>query len=64
MLRYRFSPEAAGRMAIIFTVIGTCKLLGINSFQYLSAVLAEMPKRKNNDIEDLMPWNWKPLLKN
>jgi len=51
-------------MAIIFTVIGTCKLLGINSFQYLSAVLAEMPKRKNNDIEDLMPWNWKPLLKN
>ena len=54
------SPEAARRMGVLFTVIGTCKLLGINSFQYLAHVLAEIPKRMNHDIDDLLPWNWKP----
>ena len=51
-------------MTIILMVIGICKLLGINSFQYLSAVLTEMPKRKDNDIDNLLPLNWKPPLKN
>jgi transposase len=56
------SPDAAGRMAVLLTIIGTCKLLGINSFQYLSHVLAHIPRRMNHDIDDLLPWNWKPQL--
>jgi hypothetical protein len=56
------SPEAARRVGVILTVIGTCKLLSINSFQYLSLVLSEMPKRLDRDIDDLLPWNWKPQL--
>jgi len=54
------SPEAAHRMGILLTIIGTCRLLGVNSFQYLAHVLAELPKRMNRDIDDLLPWNWKP----
>jgi hypothetical protein len=27
---------------------------------YLAHVLAELPKRMNRDIDDLLPWNWKP----
>ena len=56
------SPEAARRIGVLLTIIGTCKLLGINSFQYLAHVLSEMPKRMDRDIDDLLPWNWKPLL--
>ena len=54
------SPEAARRTGVILTIIGTCKLLAINSFQYLAYVLSEMPKRMDHDIGDLLPWNWKP----
>ena len=56
------SPDAAGRMAILFTIISTCKQLRINSFQYLSHALSEIPGRMNHDIDDLLPWNWKPQL--
>jgi len=55
-------PEAARRMGVLLTIIGTCKLLGINSFQYLAHVLTELPKRMDHDIDDLLPWNWKPQL--
>ena len=55
------SEEAARAMAIILTVHGTCKLLGVNFFEYTRHLLEEMPKRKNNDIDDLLPINWKPV---
>jgi hypothetical protein len=53
------SEDAARRMAIIYSVQMTCKLLGINFFKYLTHVLEEMPKRKSGDIDDLLPMNWK-----
>lgn len=56
------SPEAARRMGILLTIIGTCKLLGLNSFQYLAHALAELPKRMDHDTDDLLPWNWNPQL--
>ena len=56
------SPEAARRMGVLLTIIGTCKLLRLNSFQYLAHALAELPKRMDHDIDDLLPWNWNPQL--
>jgi transposase len=53
------SEEGARRLAIMYSVLGTCKLLGVNPFRYISHVLEELPKRKANDIEDLLPMNWK-----
>jgi transposase len=54
------SEEAARAMATILSVHGTCKLHGRNFFEYTRHLLEEMPKRKSNDIDDLLPMNWKP----
>jgi hypothetical protein len=53
------SEEAARAMAIILTINGTCKLHGVNFFEFTRNLLEEMPKRKSNDIDDLLPVNWK-----
>lgn len=53
------SEEAARAMATILTVHGTCKLNGVNFFEYTRHLLEEMPRRKSNDIDDLLPMNWK-----
>lgn len=58
------SEDAASRMATLFTIIGTCKLLGVNTFEYITHVLEEIPKRDSKDIEDLLPTNWKPYQTN
>lgn len=51
------SEEGARRLAIAYTVLGTALLHGINPFEYLCKVLEELPRRKANDIDDLLPIN-------
>jgi len=53
------SEESAQALAAAYTIMGTCKLLGINQFDYLCDVLDKIPDRKANDIDDLLPANWK-----
>jgi transposase len=55
------SEDSARRMAILYTVLQTCRLNGVNSLEYLSSVLEELPRRKAGDIEDLLPTNWLPV---
>ena len=50
--------DAARRAATIYTVLNTCRLHGVNSFEYLTDVLQKLPTRKASDIDDLLPWNW------
>lgn len=52
------SPQGAARLASAYSIILTCKLNGVNSFKYLCDVLQKLPLRKNNNIDDLLPWNW------
>jgi transposase len=54
------SEEGARRLAIIYSILATCRLNDVNPFDYLCHVLEELPKRNANDIEDLLPMNWKP----
>ena len=56
------SHHAAENAAIIYSLIGSCQQLGINPEQYLMDVLAKLPARKANDIDDLLPHNWNPDL--
>lgn len=56
------SEKGARRLAVIYTVLATCRLNDINPFDYLCHVLEELPKRKANDVEDLLPMNWKNLI--
>jgi transposase len=56
------SHESAERTAIIYSLFGTCKLHNINPHDWLLDVLQKLPARKANNIDDLLPQNWKPDL--
>jgi len=54
------SHEAAQRSAMLYSLLGTCKLHGINPFLWLRDVLNRIPAHHINKIEELLPHNWKP----
>jgi transposase len=53
------SEDGARCLADLYTVLATCKLHSVNSFKYLCDVLKKLPARKEGDIDDLLPMNWK-----
>ena len=55
------SHEAAGRSAMLYSFLGTCKLNSINPFIWLQDVLRRIGNHPINKIEELLPQNWKPL---
>lgn len=52
--------EAAQRAAVVYSILATCKARQINPLAYLADVLDKLPARTVNNIDDLLPWNWKP----
>jgi hypothetical protein len=56
------SHEAAGRSAMLYSFLGTCKLNSVNPFIWLQDVLGRISNHPINKIEELLPQNWKPLL--
>ena len=54
------TEDGARNLAAIYSVLGTCELNGINPYEYLCDLLEKLPTRNANDIEDLLPMNWKP----
>jgi transposase len=55
------SHNAAGHAALMYSLLGTCKLHGIEPFAYLRDVIARIPEHKANKLSELLPYNWKPL---
>ena len=55
--------DAAQRGAVIYTIIASCKANDINPTEYLADVLDRVVTRKLSNLDDLLPWNWKPLEK-
>jgi transposase len=55
------SHEAAQRSAMLYSLMGTCKLHGVNPFIYLKDVLTRIPLHPVNKVSELLPQNWKPL---
>lgn len=55
------SHEAAQRSAMLYSLMGTCKLNGINPFTWFRDVLQRIATYPINKIEELLPQNWKPL---
>jgi hypothetical protein len=53
------SEDGAARLAVAYSVIGTCIKNGLNVRNYLNQVLKELPKRMSKNIDDLLPTNWK-----
>ena len=55
------SHEAAERSAMLYSLLGTCKMHNINPFIWLRDILKRLPAHHINKIEELLPQNWKPL---
>lgn len=53
------SDSGGKRAAIIYSLVATCKLHGIDPFAYFRDVLTRLPAHPLNQIQDLLPHNWK-----
>jgi hypothetical protein len=49
------SHESAQRIAMIYSLLASCKINGIDPLKWLTHVLDELPNRSVNNIEDLLP---------
>jgi len=57
-----FGSHAGGtRAAIIYSLIETCKANGVDSFEYFSDIYGRIADHPNQRLEELLPYNWKPL---
>jgi len=54
------SHEASGRSAMLYSLLGTCKLHNLNPFEWLKQVLIKLPSYPINRITELLPNNFKP----
>jgi transposase len=57
---YLFAGSHAGarRAAMVYSLLGTCKLHGVNPTQWLTHVLANILQTKYNDVRSLYPQNF------
>jgi transposase len=53
------SDAGGDRAAAMFTILESCKMLGINPEAYLRDVLARIADHPINRIGELLPWRWK-----
>jgi transposase len=51
------SHESAQRIAMIYSLLGTCKANGIDPLKWLTNVLEQIPNRTVNNLSDLLPIN-------
>jgi transposase len=54
------SEAGAYRAATIYSLIGSCKLCGIDPFYYLKDVLERISHHPARRIEELLPCQWRP----
>ncbi len=52
------SPKGGERAAVIYSLVSTCKLLGIEPFAYLRDVLERLPTHPAERIAELTPRLW------
>jgi len=56
----RLSDEGGRRAAAMFTLVGTCKLNGVDPQSLARHVLAHLPDHPASRIVELLPWNFRP----
>jgi transposase len=52
------SHEAAKRSAMLYSLLGTCKMNGINPYTWLQNVLSKISQHPVNKIRELLPHIW------
>lgn len=56
------SHQAAQRAAMVYSLLGTCKINNVNPYEWLRDIFERMPSHPINKIEDLLPHRWNALL--
>jgi transposase len=51
-------PEAGERSAVIYTLLGCCRRLGVNPFYYLKDLFTRLPAAKITQIKEFTPMAW------
>jgi hypothetical protein len=54
------SHAAAQRIALFYSLLGSCKLHDIEPYSYLKDILERLPDHPISQIDDLLPHRWKP----
>jgi transposase len=54
------SDRGGQRAAAMYSLIVTAKLNGVDPQAWLADVLARIAEHPARDIDDLLPWNWRP----
>jgi transposase len=57
------SHRGGERAAIIYSLLGTCKLQGIDPSKWLDDVLRRLPQQTESTLVQLLPQCWKPVAK-
>ena len=52
--------EGAQNLAVLQSIVATCKLHGVNPYEYIKDLLIRIQHHLAADIDDIMPWNWQP----
>jgi hypothetical protein len=55
------SQRGADRAAVVATLITTAKMNDVDPQAWLADVLARIAEHPANRLDDLLPWNWRPL---
>lgn len=56
------SDRGARHAALMYSLLGTCKLNNVEPFAYLRDVIARIPEHKANKLNELLPQNWQPVV--
>lgn len=54
------SDRGGERAAVMYSLIGTAKLNGVDPQAWLADVLARLADHPAKQLADLLPWNWQP----
>jgi hypothetical protein len=54
------SHARAERAAVVYSLLGSCKLQNINPYDYPPDVLRRLPEQPVNRLAELLPPLWKP----
>lgn len=52
--------EGAQNLAILQSIVSTCRLHGVNPYEYVKDLLIRIQTHPRADIDALLPWNWTP----
>ncbi len=55
------SHEAAQRTAMVYSLLGSCKMQGVNPYLWLKDVLTRISIHPINKVKELLPHHWKQL---